>query len=73
MIIFLPRADGRSDYGPSVKITEPWDWLCQPDDNYNYFKSPEGVFRRSVNYWDGSPFGWQCVLPNHMDKWGMQT
>lgn len=61
----------RNDYGEYVSITEPVEWL-DTTYRYDYWKTPQGVFRRSVNYWAGSPYGYQRVLPNHLDKWGLQ-
>jgi hypothetical protein len=60
-----------SDHGTWVNLTE-WNYIFQNDPNYDYVKSTQGVFKRSVNYWDGSPYGWQQVLPRHLDQWGFQ-
>jgi hypothetical protein len=73
MYITLEHPSKTSDHGPNLKLTEPVERLSFTDEHYEYIKSIEGVFRRSVNYWYGSPYGWKRILPNHMDKWGMQS
>lgn len=62
----------KNDYGEYVSITEPVEWLITTD-RYNYWRTPQGVFKRSVNYWAGSPYGYQRMLPCHLNAWGMQT
>jgi hypothetical protein len=58
-----------SDYGESVRVTNPE--LISVTECYEYWKTSEGVFRRSINYWIGSPYGFSRVLPCPCDKWGL--
>ncbi len=69
-VITLHHRTNGSDYGETVKATDPV-LLCVTD-TYEYWRTSEGVFRRSINYWIGSPYGWERILPCHLNCWGMQ-
>lgn len=65
-------AGNGSDYdGGWIKLTNPIS-IYFSERGKEFVKSEEGVFARYNAYSSISPYGWEYVLPNHLDKWGMQ-
>lgn len=68
MIIIVHPHDAVSDYDRAlfVDVGEAcpqidWD-VCLPHHRqYTFLDTPFGTFKRSVNYWFGSPYGWSAV------------
>lgn len=69
-IITLHHSTNGSDFGENVRVDAPE--LLWVTDSHEYWRTLQGVFRRSINYWIGSPYGWERVLPCHLNRWGMQ-
>lgn len=67
--IVLVHHTGRHDYGQCVHLPRVIPTSSDPlhdgpfptDNRYDYLDTHLGSFKRSMNYWHNSPYGWQSI------------
>lgn len=62
--ICLVNTNDTSDYGVWVDLGQrdkDFDYVTDVSDYCQYIVTKSAIYRRSLNYWYGSPYGWRKV------------